>query len=145
MTYRAIPSPTRRFSRVIRAVAGIDLAFSTIVAVPFTSAALVSLLFSIDGTLGFDTPPVDLLPSFVLPINVAGVVAVSSALGRLADQSLLAVRLDCWRRLFVASLMVYYVLLRGQTPVLLIIATSELAAAIVQGLAARRFARTTGA
>jgi len=145
VTYRAIPSPTRRFSRVIRAVAAIDLALATIVAVPFTSVVLVTYLFRIDSWLGFATPPTVLLPSFVLPLNIAGLIAVSSAVSRLAEQTLPAARLDFWRRLFVAALILYYVLLRDQTPVLLAFVATEMAAATVQGLAARRFARTTGA
>jgi hypothetical protein len=144
VTYRAIPSPTRRFSRVIRAVAAIDLALATVVAVPFTSAALVTYLFRIDSWLGFATRPADLLPSFVLPLNIAGLIAVSSAVGRLAEQTLLTTRLDVLRRLVVAALILYYVLLRDQTPVLLAVVVTEMAAAILQGLAARRFARTTG-
>lgn len=144
MTYRAIPSPNRRFSRVVRLVAAFDLAMAAILALPFASAALMDYLFRLDQLLGFQTPAVILLPSFTLALNLAGVMAAAWATSRLVVQEPLLARLDTWRRFVVAGLIVYYVLLRDQTPALLLFVLTEMAAAIWEGLAIRRFVRTTG-
>ncbi len=144
MTYRAIPSPTRRFSRAVRIIASIDLAMAVVLAIPFTASLVLDYVFRVDRLLGFDTLPVDPRPSLVLLLNLAGVMAAVWAIARLTTQTPRLARLDVWRRVVVAALIVYYVLLRDQTPVLLLFVLTELAAAIWQALATRRFVRTTG-
>jgi hypothetical protein len=126
-------------------VALVDLVFAAMAAIPSTSAALVGLVYRIDALLELGTPPIVPGPSLTLAINLAGLLALLSAAGRLADQTLMAARLDVWRRLLVAAVVSYYVLARGQTPVLLAFAAVELVIGVLQGYAARRFARTTGA
>ena len=114
-------------------------------AIPFTGAAVIDGLFWIDRALGLSTRAVARLPSLVLPINVAGAMAVVWAVARLGSPTLALVRLDTLRRFVVVGLILYYVLRRGQTPALSIFALTELVAGLVQGLASRRFARRTGA
>ena len=75
MTYRAIPSPTRRFSRAVRIIASIDLAAAVVLAVPFTASLVLDYMFRVDRLLGFDTLPVDPRPSLVFLLNLAGVIA----------------------------------------------------------------------
>ena len=77
-------------------------------------------------------------------LNLAGVMAAVWAIARLTTQTPRLARLDVWRHVVVAALIVYYILLRDQTPVLLLFVLTELAAAIWQALATRRFVRTTG-
>jgi hypothetical protein len=114
-------------------------------AIPFTGAAILDGLFWVDRALGLGTRAVARLPSLILPINVAGAMAVIWAVARLGSPTLELARLDTLRRLAVVGLILYYVLRRGQTPALSIFALTELAAALIQGLASRRFARRTGA
>ena len=144
MTYTAIPAHTRRFNRVVRAIAFIDLAMAMAIAIPFVSALFVEYLFGLDLLLGFETPAVALAPSFVFTLNVAGVMAGVWALCRLINQTPSLARLDTWRRFVVVPLILYYVFFRDQTPVLLLFVLTEVAAALVEGLAIRRFVRTTG-
>ena len=144
MTYRAIPTPTRRFGRTVRIIASIDLAIAVVLAVPFTASLVLDYVFRVDRLLGFDTPPVDPRPSLVFLLNLAGVMAAVWAIARLTTQTTRLARLDVWRRAVVAALIVYYVLLRDQTPVLLLFVLTELAVAIWQALATRRFVRATG-
>jgi hypothetical protein len=144
LPYRAIPTPIRQFSRVVRVVALVDVALATIVAIPVTSSALIRYIYRIDAWLGIGTSAPDLRPSLALPINVAGMLALWSAIQRLVNHNPASTRLDVWRRVAIAAVILYYVLLRDQTPVLLFFVVTEMAAAVAHGVATRRFARRTG-
>jgi hypothetical protein len=129
---------------VVRILAFIDLPAACVVAIPFAAASLVDSIFWLDQRLGLGTTPAALVPTSALAVNLAGVIGVVWALARLHVQNPPLARLDAWGRVAVAGVIVYYVIFRAQTPVLLTVVAAEGAAAVWESVATRRFLRATG-
>lgn len=125
--------------RMIRRVAGLDMAVTLPFALPFVAEALIAAIYFLDRALGFDTPSIlfEMRPLAMMFVHIMGVLGVVWALARLCMPSPLLARIDATARLVVAALIVYAIA-QGATPVLWLFVLTEIGGCIGQVLKSDR-------
>ncbi len=119
-------------SRVIRLCAGLDLVITTLFALPFISAQVLTLLFSINSWLtdAHSVPVFD--PIHLLFVNIMGTLGVVWALARLAFPRDKFGWIDAWARLWVCVLLISYLVQPGVPVILSLFIATELIGAWAQ-------------
>ncbi len=103
-----------------------------VLALPFTAKAFLSLIYGLNGLLGFDAtvPPFGPLQMFF--VNLAGMLIAVWAIARLVHPIGLLAYIDALGRGAVALLIAWYVLVEGAPPVLYLFVVTEGAGAVAQ-------------
>ena len=135
---RAIAPARARFERIVRAVAGFDLAVTACLAIPPLARRFIEILFAGDAAAGFASPRVEFGPLHWLFVHLAGVLGVLWAAARLRTPTLDLAVLDIFGRIAVAALILYAGEADGMTPLLHVLVATELIGAGVQYWAIRQ-------
>ena len=125
--------------QVIRGVALLDMAITLPFALPLIATELITIIYFIDRSLGFGTPPTmfDMGPLAILFVHIMGVLGVVWALARLWLTSPLLARIDAIARLAVTALIVSAIA-QGATPVLWLFVLTEIGGSAIQFMTLRR-------
>jgi hypothetical protein len=124
--------------RIVRAVAGFDLAVTACLAIPSLARGFIEFLFAGDAAAGFASPPVEFGPLHWLFVHLAGVLGVLWAAARLRTPTLDLAVLDVFGRIAVAAVILYAGEADGMTPLLHVFVATELIGAGVQYWAIRQ-------
>jgi hypothetical protein len=135
---RAVAPARARFERVVRAVAGFDLAVTACLAVPALARGFIEILFDGDAAAGFASPRVDFEPLHWLFVHLAGVLGVLWAAARLRAPTLDLAALDVFGRIAVAAVILYAGEADGMTPLLHVFVATELIGAGLEYWAIRQ-------
>ena len=101
-------------TRIIRAVAIVDLVLTLPFAFPFAAESLIQLIYRIDAGAGLGSaPPLGFGPLQIMFVHIMGVLAVLWAIARIRNPAEDLARLDALARLVVAALIVAVLLCTG--------------------------------
>lgn len=124
-------------SPALRATTSFDLLVTAIFAVPGLAEAFIGLISYVGVNLGLAQRIAEFPPMAMFMVNLAGVLGVCWNLSILQTRADVLLRINIVARWFVAALIVYYVAIRGMTPVLLLFVLSEIGGSLVE-IRARR-------
>ena len=128
-------------SGVIRGWAALDLVLSALFAVPPLAALLLGLLYALNGRLGGVSVAPPFEPVHWLFVCLMGGLGVVWAVARLVEPVRRLGLIDAVARLWVSSLIAYFVFARGAPTVLVLFLATELGGALHQLWLLRRPAR----
>lgn len=117
---------------LLRTVGSFDLLVTTLLAVPGLSEAFVWCVDWIGTATGLASPMPAFPPFAMFMVNLAGVLGVCWNLAILRTPTDALLRANVRARGVVVALILFYVTLRGVSPVLLIFAASEVFGALVE-------------
>ncbi|MGB1580591.1 MAG: hypothetical protein ACPHER_03690 [Nevskiales bacterium] len=112
--------------KVIRAWAGLDLLVTAVLALPPTALWFIDMLYQVNGLLGATASPPTFAAVHLLFVCLMGGLGVVWAMARLTRPSAFLGRLDGWARLWVAGLILYFILTAHAPLALYLFVASEL-------------------
>lgn len=118
--------PVIEQTRLLKALGGFDLAVTAWLAIPGLADLFIRFLDVAGTGAGIAEPLPSFPPLAMFLVNLAGVLGVCWNWALLRTASYDMYRINRLARLFVAALIVYYVTLRGVTPVILLFAITEI-------------------
>ena len=121
-----------RARSVVKNWAKFDLLLNASYATPLTLGPFLSVTYFINGLLGGISSAPALSPLNAFFMNLAGMLGVVWALGRIANPLRQLGLIDATARLVVSALILYYVFAQSAPPALLLIIVSEVAGAFMQ-------------
>lgn len=116
----------------IRMWAGLDLVVTLLLALPPTALWFIATLYQINGLLGASASPPPFTPLHLLFVCLMGGLGVLWALVRILRPMLFLGRADAWARLWVAGLIIYFIVVNEAPVALYLFVASELLGACHQ-------------
>lgn len=117
---------------LLKTLVSFDLAITAWFAVPGLAELFIALVDGIGTQLGLAQPLPPFTPFNLFLLNLAGVLGVCWNWAILRTRAIALYRINWVARLFVAALILYYVVLRDVTPVILLFAFTEVFGSLVE-------------